>query len=164
MITGRPPHLKTFDYRGFHRYFLTFCTDYRRRLFTTEEAVTLVREQILRAARENQFGIIACCFMPDHLHLLIAAQCESSDCLQFIARAKQYSGYYYAQRYRRRLWQRYGYEHLLRDDELTLVVARYIFENPVRARLVSGVEDYRFSGSCVYTTGELLEAIVRWSG
>ena len=58
--------------------------------------------------------------MPDHVHLLIAAESEASDCLQFIARAKQYSGYYYARRYGGRLWQRYGFEHILRDTELTL--------------------------------------------
>jgi len=32
-----------------------------------------------------------------------------------------------------RLWQRYGFERVLRDDEATLVVAKYILENPLRA-------------------------------
>ena len=160
MVTGRPEHLKAFDYRGFHRYSLTFCTDRRQPLFTNAEVVALVLEQILRSARESEFEVIAYCFMPDHLHLLIEGAAESSDGKEFIARAKQYSGYYYAQRYGSRLWQRYGFEHILRDDEITLVVARYILENPVKAGLARRVEDYPFVGSLVYKLTDILEAVV----
>jgi hypothetical protein len=53
----------------------------------------------------------------------------------------------------------------LRAEESALAVARYIFENPIRARLVARVEDYPFLGSSVYTVDEILEAIqmrVEW--
>ena len=129
MFTGRPEHLKTFDYLGLHRYSLTFCTNRRREIFTTADVVGLVFEQILRSTRENQFAVITYCFMRDHLHLLVEGLLESSDCKRMIARAKQYSGYHFAEHYGSRLWQRYGFEHVLRDDESTLVVARYILEN-----------------------------------
>src|ERR1700704_3576124 len=103
MQTSTPGHLKTFTYLGFHRYSLTFCTDHRRHVFTSNETVSLVLEQMLRAAGENQFAIVAYCFMPDHLHLLLEATSESSDCRRFIARAKQYSGFYYSKEFDRRL-------------------------------------------------------------
>jgi hypothetical protein len=45
MFTGRPPHLKAFDYTGLHRYSLTFCTHGRRQLFCDAEAVALVASQ-----------------------------------------------------------------------------------------------------------------------
>ena len=48
MRTNQPGHLKTFDYRGVHRYSLTLCTDCRRRVFVEAVVVTLVAEQILR--------------------------------------------------------------------------------------------------------------------
>lgn len=67
--------------------------------------------------------------------------------LKFIARAKQLSGFYYKQKYRRPLWQRYGYEHILRGDEDTRAVARYIFENPVRGALAHSPQDYLYLGS-----------------
>ena len=70
MITNNPGHLKGFSYVGLHRYSLTFCTDGRRRLFTDAAAVDLVVQQLLRAANEQKFAVIAYCFMPDHLHLL----------------------------------------------------------------------------------------------
>lgn len=153
-----PVHLKTFDYVGLNRYFLTFCTLNRRALFVTHEEVEIVLAQVLRSAAENDFELVAYCFMPDHLHLLIAARSEASDGLRFIRGAKQYSGYYFKQRFGTPLWQRYGYEHVLRDDEETLSVARYILENPVRAGLVERVEDYPFLGSMIYSVREILEA------
>jgi len=93
--------------------------------------------------------------------LLIEGQSEASDCKRFIARAKQYSGFYYKQKYGRTLWQRYGFEHVLRDEELTPVVARYILENPLRARLVERIEDYPYVGSLVYPLAHLVEGLAR---
>src|SRR5207244_159019 len=85
MFTGRPEHLRSFDYVGFHRYFLTFCTFHRRKLFLQEPAVSLVRSQILRSATEESFAIVAYRFMPDHLHLLVQGQSEAAECKRFIA-------------------------------------------------------------------------------
>ena len=84
--------------------------------------------------------------------------------MQFIARLKQYSGYYYSAAYHEKLWQRYGFEHVLRDDETTMVVAKYILENPIRAGLVNRVEDYPFVGSLVYSVAELIEGVAARSG
>ena len=129
----------------------------------------LILEQFARSATEQQFAILAYCFMPDHVHLLVEGQAETSDCKRFIARAKQYSGFYYLKRYGDRLWQRYGFERVLRSEEITMVVARYILANPVRGGLVDRVEDYPFSGSLVYTLQQLLEGVsasaqTAWSG
>ena len=159
MRTGRPGHLASFDYIGFHRYSLTFCTHRRQKLFTNAEIVRLVLTQISRASAKHLFGVIAYCFMPDHLHLLVAGQAPDSACKPFIALVKQYSGYHYSEASGSRLWQRYGFEHTLRDEELTLIVAKYILENPIRAGLVDRVHDYPFVGSLVYSLDELLLAI-----
>src|SRR5262245_26774765 len=104
MYTGKPPRLKHFDYTGFHRYSLTFCTDQRRRVFTDQRVVDLVLSQISRAANERGFEIPAYCFMPDHLHLLLHGQSEVADCKKFIILAKQYSGYYYSKAIGGKLW------------------------------------------------------------
>jgi putative transposase len=159
MQTQSPGHLKTFEYRGLHRYSLTFCTDYRKRLFVDATTVTLVLDQVLRAANETAFAVMAYCFMPDHVHLVIEGTRDDSDCLRFIKMSKQYSGFAFSKSRGEKLWQRYGFEHVLRDDELTLVVARYVLQNPVRAGLVTNRRDYPFIGSQVYTLKELLEAV-----
>jgi len=159
MYPGKPERLTTSDYVGPHRYSLRYCTHCRRPLFVEEPVVTLVLSQISRAAVEHQFAVIAYCFMPDHMHLLIEGQSEASDCKRFISRSKQYSGYYYSKQFQGVLWQRYAFEHVLRDEELMPIVARYILENPVRAGLAREVLQYPFVGSLVYDLRELLESV-----
>jgi putative transposase len=128
MRTGRPEHLKSFDYIGLHRYFLTFCTYQRCRRFVTAEQVDVVGQQILRTADACEFALVAYCYMPDHAHLLVEGGSKDSDCRAFIARAKQSSGFHYKKAFGDRSWQRYGFERTLRDSDSTLSVARYIVE------------------------------------
>jgi REP-associated tyrosine transposase len=159
MRTGSPGHFRHFDYTGFHRYSLTFCTSCRRRLFVRTPVVELVLAQISRAAHEQQFAVLAYCFMPDHLHLLVHGETETSECRRFIKLAKQYSGYYYSRLFQDALWQRYGFERTLRKEEQTFIVARYILNNPIRANLVKRVEDYPFIGSLVCDRSALLASV-----
>ena len=156
MAVRHPEHLRGLDYLGPYRYSLRFCTDARRRLFVSERPVDLVRSQIRRAATEEQFAVIAYCFMPDHLHLLVQGESDRADCKRFIVQSKQYSGFYFARKFGRRLWQRYGFERVLRDHEPTFVVARYILENPVRGGLAKRVDEYPFVGSLVHSLPELI--------
>ena len=166
MITGKPEHLETFDYLGPNRYFLTFCTFERRQIFLTRQHADGVHEQFLRAAVDEGFAVLAYCFMPDHVHLLVEGQATDSDCRRFIARAKQLSGFHFQKVLGQRLWQRYGFERTLRSDESTLAVARYILENPIRAGLAERVHDYPLLGSSAHSLDEILEAVqlnARWS-
>ena len=96
------------------------------------------------------------------MHLLVNGLEPRSDCRRFITRSKQLSGYYYQKAFGRRLWQRYGYEHVLRDEEGMLSVARYIVENPLRAQLARNVREYPFVGSGVYSIEEILNSLP-WS-
>jgi putative transposase len=152
-----PRHLATFDYRGFHRYFLTLCTFERNPYFIDAKNVAIAYEQILRAAGDQHFALVAYCFMPDHLHLLIEGTREDAYMKEFVARAKQFSGFYFKKQTKNRLWQRYGFEHVLRDDEDAPSVVRYLLENPVRAGLVTTPTEYPFWGSSVHSRRELLE-------
>jgi putative transposase len=121
--------------------------------------VDLVLAQISRAAQEQQFAVMAYCFMPDHLHLLVHGESEASECRRFIKLGKQYSGYYYSKAFHDVLWQRYGFEPTLRKEEQTLTVAKYILRNPIRANLVKNLEDYPFVGSLVYELSDLLASV-----
>jgi putative transposase len=152
-----PEHLRSFSYLGPHRYSLTFCTYERHRHFTDAARVKLVKEQVLRSAQEESFAVLAYCFMPDHLHLVVHGTSEDADLKRFIARAKQFSGYHYQQAFRARLWQRYGYERALRESEPTATVVKYLLENPLRAGLVDRVEDYPFLGSFEYSRETLMD-------
>jgi putative transposase len=155
-----PPHrLHGFPYTGLSRYSLRFCTNDRARIFVSDESVAVVLAQFLRAALETRMAVIVYCFMPEHVHLLVEGVDEAADCRAFIVRAKQYSAFYYRLRFGERLWQRYAFERVLREDEPTESVARYILGNPVRAGLVMKAEDHRYLGSTRYTIGELLRSV-----
>ena len=97
--------------------------------------------------------------MPDHVHLLVEGLSDRSHAVTFIDRAKQYSGYHFKQAFGTRLWQRYGFEHTLRDDEIALSVARYILDNRIRARLIQRVQDYPFCGSLMHPLEHMLDAV-----
>jgi len=125
--------------------------------------VDLVTDQILRAAKRENFEGTAYCFMPDHVHLVATGSRDDSDLKAFVARAKQFSGFEFSKRNGTRLWQRYGYERVLRNEESTDDLIRYIIANPIRAGLVSNVKDYPFWGSFVYSRDELLD-FIHWAG
>lgn len=162
MHTKRPERLKGFTYIGCYRYSLTFCTHFRSRVFVDADVVELVLSQILRAAGEEQFSVLAYCFMPDHVHLLVQGNSESSDARRLIKATKQYSGYAYSRKYGHKLWQPWGFERVLRDDEASFAVARYVVENPVRAGLAKTVVEYPFVGSQVYALKDLVESLPQW--
>jgi putative transposase len=164
-MTNYPRHIAAFPYQGEYRYSITICTDQRHQAFTNPDLVSLVREQLLRASGDAAIAILAYCFMPDHLHLVLEGRSEQADLKQFINRAKQYSGYRYARAHGgRKLWQRYCFEHVLRDNESTQRTVRYVLENPVRKGLVNHPRDYPYLGSSEYTLHELLEFAYSVSG
>jgi putative transposase len=105
-------------------------------------------EKLREAAARNGFEVVAYCFMPDHLHLLVRTV-ENADLVAFMRRFKQLSGYAY-----RRLtgdsevlWQTSYHDHVLRQEEDVYAAARYIWGNPVRAGLLQSAGAYPHSGS-----------------
>ena len=155
----RPGRLPGVSYVGMHRYFLTFCTAERRKWFEDAGVVDQVRSQLSRSAVEHRFAIPAYCVMPDHVHLLAEGASPGSDLRPFVSSFKQKSGFAFARERAARLWQTGYHDHVLRNDEATLAVVRYILENPVRAGLVEKFSDYPHLGSDRYSLDELATAI-----
>jgi putative transposase len=85
--------------------------------------------------------------MPDHLHLLL----QDKDIIGFVRVLK---GRLTPEGCRLRpgqvLWQRSFFDHALRKEESLNDVARYIWENPVRAGIVDCASEYEWSGSLVW--------------
>ena len=159
MRTRRPARLRHHSYLGLQRYSLTYCTDWKRTWFDRADVVQLALTQFLRVASREGFAILAYCFMPDHVHLLVEGLRDDADARKFIIKSKQCSAHAHAQAFGARLWQPFSYEHVLRDDQRALVVARYILENPVRAGLARTVLEYPFVGSTVYEVKELMASL-----
>jgi putative transposase len=141
---------------GPYRYSLTFGTFNRQRLFVEAPIVETIKSQIVRAADLCGFVVIAYCFMPDHLHLLVGSSVGPSGLAVFAQRAKQLSAYYGRRRLGGPVWQVGYFERVLREAEDTRAVAAYLLANPVRAGLARCAADYPFSGSGVGSLAELL--------
>ncbi len=129
---------------GLQRYFLTICCYERRPSFEGEAAIALVLTHLSRTAADCDIAVFVYCFMPDHLHLVIEGESDSSDCLEFVRLLKQLTGY------------------VLRNGESTQKTVRYVLENPVRAKLVTSPADYPHSGSLVYDRAALFEWAFGW--
>ena len=151
--------LPAFDYIGCYRYSVTICTDRRARFFTATERVEPVKQQMVRTAHDFDFAVIAYCFMPDHLHLLIEGTSDASDFRAFMHAFKQRSSFSWKRDRATALWERSYFEHVLRDEEDTTRSARYIVGNPVRAGLVQNAADYSYSGSEILRLGDLLDSV-----
>ncbi len=99
--------------------------------------------------------------MPDHVHLLVQGRDAASDLRAFVHLAKQRTAFVYARTSRRKLWQPSYWDRVLRDEESTWSVIRYMCDNPARAQLVRTAREYEFLGSQVMTRDELLGELER---
>ena len=78
---------------------------------------------------------------------------------RFVSSFKQKVGFWFSQQKGKRLWQDGYYDRILRNDEATLIVVRYILENPIRGGLAKSILEYPHLGSERYTLDELAEAV-----
>ena len=149
------------SYVGRHRTFLTFCTHGRRRVFTTGELVDQVVGEFLRGCAREGFEIVAYCFMPDHVHLLVGGMWLDSDLVRWITLSKQFAAVSYLRSTGQRLWQEGWFDRVVRDSDDVVAIVQYIIENPIRAGLVVDVTEYPFWGSCTHSRGDLLASLER---
>ena len=98
--------------------------------------------------------------MPDHVHLLVGGLTPVADFQRFMKLAKQLSGWRYKRAHGDRLWQEGYVDRVLRDDEVTWDVVRYVVNNPLRAGLAATPAEYPHWGSDVYTREEILDFLI----
>jgi REP element-mobilizing transposase RayT len=58
-------------------------------LFVDPPTVERAHAEILRTATEDQFAVLAYCFMPNHLHLVVEGGSPTSDLRRFAKVSKQ---------------------------------------------------------------------------
>jgi len=143
---------------GAARIFLTMCTFERNDYFRDGPRAEQVRDQLLRIAFEFDVEIIAYVLMPDHVHILTAGLTDGADNLAYAERLRRCSAFHFKRTFASTLWQEGYDDRVLRNEEATLDVVRYIVFNPVRARLVSRPVEYPYLGSSRYNVDDLVTA------
>ncbi len=149
-FAGRLPRLAPERYEGRTFVHWVMTIDQRRRGWLDDLLHARVREALLHACVRHRLACAFYTLMPDHGHFLLLGTGDFSS---------QKGGV----RLFRRGWnavlpagyalQRQAYDHVLceeeREREVFARIAWYIRENPVRAGIVPGVEDWPYSGSLV---------------
>lgn len=124
-------------------YFLTIAVAGRRKLFMNLENAIIVLDAIQWLRDANRFAVSAAVLMPDHLHLV--GQLGQSTLSRVMHTLKSYSARSLAAAgVETPVWQEGYYDHALRDDEDYRGKVTYLLQNPVRAGLVSRVDEYPF--------------------
>ena len=150
--TGLPrrkprPRITSFDYRGPYAYHVVLLTQARAPHFRGRSPVGYCMELLRQTAERLGFRLLAFCFMPDHLHLLVMGRHNEADLISFVQRFKQVTAFRFKRETGQRLWQQSFYDRVLRVEEDLSDVAAYILGNPVRSGLVASPEDYPLSRS-----------------
>lgn len=129
-------------------YLLTSITQQRRPIFKDFYLGRLVVEQFRQAHDEGIVTSKAWVVMPDHFHWLVELKDKTlaelmcrvkSRSSVTVNQAKQSSG---------RVWQKGYYDRALRRDDDLKAAARYIINNPIRARLTTRIGDYPLWDAC----------------
>jgi putative transposase len=122
-------------------YFLTASARDRRPVFADHRNATVVLETIRWLSAAGRFFADAAVIMPDHVHL--AGELGRCTLANVMHALKGYSANRLARMgVERPIWQRAYHDHALRDEADYETRVRYLLENPVRAGLVTRVEDY----------------------
>ena len=144
-------------------YFFTLVTYERRRLFESEESVSLLAAAISKVRERHPFELEALVVLPDHLHALWQLPPGDADYSTRWRLIKEGFTKAWVKRYgptevnisrrakgEQALWQRRFWEHLVRDDDDFAAYLDYIHLNPVHHELVSDPRDWPHSSLAVW--------------
>ncbi len=145
----KPNRLKDFEYTNPFIYFITICSYEKNKTFVNSDTVSEMLKHLEKSADKHNVQVLAYCFMPDHVHLLVGSNDAEGNLINFIKDFKQKTGYEFKKKHDVSLWQKSFYDHILRKEESVIDLVRYIFNNPVRKGLVTEFKKYPFLGSMV---------------
>lgn len=124
-------------------YFVTFCTDGRRRYLQSTRACELFVETLNMYRVQGHFQIHSFVIMPDHVHMILtpAAGTPLEKAVQLIK-----GGFYFrAKLALDALWQKCFNEEQIQTSAQYHSQTAYVHLNPVRKRTVQSPAEYEWS-------------------
>ena|ERR1044071_3666653 len=151
---ARPPRIPNWlPWEQRSVYFITFCIEKRRPVLANPDAWEVCLRVLLRL---NEWTTLAAIAMPDHLHILVAPSDRDASVAAFSKWFKRWFNQEYRKPYCRLFvsdgrpanqtwkWQEGCFDRLLRSDESLSDKWEYLRQNPVRAGLVAGSDDWPY--------------------
>jgi REP element-mobilizing transposase RayT len=157
MFKDKPPRLDLiFQRLNAPVYFVTFNTHTRASLLATPEVHDGFVRYCRRAA-DFRVGVGRYVLMPDHIHLFVCfgVGCRTTLSEWIKGLKRELDRVLLSTRHKplnlpgqklTSFWQPGFDDHLLRNDESYAAKWNYVFQNPVRARLISCAEDWPYAG------------------
>lgn len=131
-------------------YFITTCVAKRRPLLASDMAHSILQEEWRGLSVQHGWAVGRYVVMPDHDHFFLRPLLDGAKPMsEVVGRWKEWT----AKRLLRALgepaplWQPEFFDHVLRSAESLAEKWMYVQENPVRAGLVTRVEDWPWAGS-----------------
>jgi REP element-mobilizing transposase RayT len=125
-------------------YLITSVTNQRRKIFTNWQTGRLLALEFHTPEMMTRAKSLAWVIMPDHFHWLLSLQ-EHADLPAILQRVKSRSAIALNMLLRQegqQIWQKGYHDHAVRRDEDIIALARYVVANPLRAGLVTKINDY----------------------
>ena len=126
-------------------YHITMRGINRQTVFENEEDCERFIQTIQRYKEVSEYKVYAYCLMGNHLHLLLK---EGKEPLKTVMRRICGSYvFWYNRKYGRvgYLFQDRYKSEPVEDDKYFLTVLRYIFQNPIRAGIVTKIQNYKWT-------------------
>ena len=141
-MPNRPPRLEPFQKYDPPLYFVTFNT-HRRKKFLANERVHGCFVEFAQAALNRGIAVGRYVIMPDHIHFFVAGHYDFVLDQWIRALKRSLSKAIAAPRPH---WQDGFFDHMIRHEESYSEKSEYVFQNPVRAKLVQEADDWPFQG------------------
>lgn len=121
----------------------------RQTIFEEEEDKVKFLEILKDYKEKSRYKIYAYCLMGNHIHLLLKEEEELAISMRRIGVSYVY---WYNWKYNRcgHLFQDRYKSEAIEDEKYFLTVLRYIHQNPLKARIVKDIKDYKWSSYCEF--------------
>ncbi len=144
-------------------YFFTLVTNDRNAIFHDSSSIKICLDAINQIQKYHPFELVAFCFIPDHLHLLVTLPDGQKDYSIIIKEIKRKV----TKGLRRQcndpdlvVWQKRFWEHTIRDQYDYKVHFDYIHFNPIKHGFAVNLDDWKWSSFGYYFGGEYSENVV----
>lgn len=127
-------------------YHIIFRGINRQDLFEENQDYKKLLEIMKKVKEDEQFELYAYCLMTNHVHLFIKEQ-NMGDIKKIVHKILTRYVVWYNRKYKRSgslIGNRYKSEPI-EDDIYYLALIRYIHQNPTKAGMVHGIEEYKWS-------------------